>query len=429
MSETTNLGLPFIEASQAQKHVTHNEALLALDAVLQTGVIDRDLSTPPVSPTNGDAYIPAAGSTSDWAGNDLSIASWQDGAWQFYPPKIGWVVYVIDESIFTFWDGSEWVETGTAIEQLQNLSLLGVNTTADTGNKLAVSSDAVLFTHTGNGVQHKLNKNVANDTASVLFQTDWSGRAEIGTVGDDDFQFKVSPDGVSWNEAIHIDNNTGGVSFPNGVLQERRLPASVNEAGGTDWWGPGDHLTTSYHANSTLALVADRMYFAAFYVPRKLQLIGCFVSQSTASSTAGAVLRAGIFELGSPNSDNWDVGDRVADFGSQAADVAGNKVFDLATPQTIEPGWYLTALGVSGTNARTIYARWLTPALAQVFPYSSGGSARPRTAGPSAYLYENSCNSEITGGLPASWVKNPVSDITTTNHWVYQNVFPKWREI
>ena len=32
MSDTPLIGLPLIEASQAQKHVTHNEALLLLDA-------------------------------------------------------------------------------------------------------------------------------------------------------------------------------------------------------------------------------------------------------------------------------------------------------------------------------------------------------------------------------------------------------------
>ena len=33
MAETTRLALPLLEAAQAQKHVTHNEALRVLDAV------------------------------------------------------------------------------------------------------------------------------------------------------------------------------------------------------------------------------------------------------------------------------------------------------------------------------------------------------------------------------------------------------------
>ena len=35
MNETANLSLPYILASQAQKHVTHNEAIRALDCLVQ----------------------------------------------------------------------------------------------------------------------------------------------------------------------------------------------------------------------------------------------------------------------------------------------------------------------------------------------------------------------------------------------------------
>ncbi len=63
MVTSPNLLLPYILAAQAQKHVTHNEAIRALDAVVQIGVIDRGLTAPPVSPSNGDRYIVAVGGT------------------------------------------------------------------------------------------------------------------------------------------------------------------------------------------------------------------------------------------------------------------------------------------------------------------------------------------------------------------------------
>ena len=53
VDETPNLGLPYIMAAQSQKHVTHNEAIRALDAVVQLSVLDRDLSAPPGSPVEG----------------------------------------------------------------------------------------------------------------------------------------------------------------------------------------------------------------------------------------------------------------------------------------------------------------------------------------------------------------------------------------
>lgn len=54
MVTTPNLDLPYIAAAQAQKHVTHNEAIRALDAVVQLSVLDRSLTSPPGSPAEGE---------------------------------------------------------------------------------------------------------------------------------------------------------------------------------------------------------------------------------------------------------------------------------------------------------------------------------------------------------------------------------------
>ena len=74
---------------------------------------------------------------------------------------------------------------------------------------------ASLFNHAGAGHQHKINKNTASDTASLLFQTGFSGRAEFGTTGDDDWHVKVSADGSTWHEAIVVDKDTGDVGIQN----------------------------------------------------------------------------------------------------------------------------------------------------------------------------------------------------------------------
>lgn len=98
--------------------------------------------------------------------------------------------------------------------------LLGVNATADTTNRLSVAAPATLLNHDGNGHQLKLNKAAASDTASLLYQTGFSGRAEMGTTGDDDFHFKVSADGSTWKDAIVIDRSSGGVRLPNTGMRE-----------------------------------------------------------------------------------------------------------------------------------------------------------------------------------------------------------------
>ena len=108
MDTTPNLSLPYIAAAQAQKHVTHNEALRALDAVVQLMVLDKDLSAPPGSPAEGARYIVAASPTGAWAGQAGRIAAWQDGAWAFYAPREGWLAWVADEDGLYVWSGTAW---------------------------------------------------------------------------------------------------------------------------------------------------------------------------------------------------------------------------------------------------------------------------------------------------------------------------------
>lgn len=215
MSETPNLALPYIEAAQAQKHVTHNEALRSLDAIVQLSVIDRDLTTPPGDPANGDRYLVAAGAAGDWTGKDFQIAAWQDGVWVFHVPRAGWLCWVADEDLLLAWDGAEWRDAGTVMGGVAEAETFGINATANATNRLVVASPAVLLNHEGAGHQLKINKNLPADTASVLFQTGLSGRAEMGLAGSNDYSFKVSPDGGVWHDAITIDRTTGEVSFPN----------------------------------------------------------------------------------------------------------------------------------------------------------------------------------------------------------------------
>lgn len=116
MSDTTpNLLLPYVLAAQAQKHVTHNEALRVLDGLVQLSVLDRDLTTPPGSAAEGDRYIVAAGATGDWAGWDGSVALWTDASWLRLLPRTGWRAWVEDEEVILVYNGSGWGGTTPAV--------------------------------------------------------------------------------------------------------------------------------------------------------------------------------------------------------------------------------------------------------------------------------------------------------------------------
>lgn len=217
MEQSPNLVLPYIMPSQAQKHVTHNEAVRMLDALVQLAVLDRDLATPPAGPQEGDRYIVAPDSTGDWSGKDGEIAAWQDGAWAFFPPRTGWVAWIADDARLVAFDGVGWAAAGM---DATGAATFGINATADDTNRLAVAAAATLLNHEGAGHQLKINKLAPGDTASLLFQTNFSGRAEMGTAGVDDFNFKVSPDGTHWFEAITINRATGAVSLPRTPLRK-----------------------------------------------------------------------------------------------------------------------------------------------------------------------------------------------------------------
>lgn len=110
MPETTaHLALPFLMAAQAQKHVTQNEALRMLDAMVQLSVATRAAAAPPASPAEGARYIVASGATGVWTGWTNSVACWLDGAWMRFPPQPGWLAWVEDEAQVLVWTGAAWV--------------------------------------------------------------------------------------------------------------------------------------------------------------------------------------------------------------------------------------------------------------------------------------------------------------------------------
>lgn len=99
-------------------------------------------------------------------------------------------------------------------EDFARRELFGVAADADTTNRLSVTSPAVLFNRETDDIQTKLNKQAAGDTASFLFQTNFSGRAEFGLIGDDDFTIKVSPDNFSTSfNAVVFDKDNGNATF------------------------------------------------------------------------------------------------------------------------------------------------------------------------------------------------------------------------
>jgi len=212
MEQSANLQLPYITPSQAQKHVTHNEAIRSLDAIVQLSVVDRDLASPPGTPTDGDRFLVADAASGAWSGKDGKIAAWQDGAWAFWTPRPGWLAWVEDEERLLVFDGTDW--TDAAVHTVNPVPLVGVNAVSDATNRLSVRSPATLLDEETGDHRLTINKATVSDTASVVFQSGYSGRAEFGLAGDDDWHVKVSPDGSTWVDALTVSAATGRITLP-----------------------------------------------------------------------------------------------------------------------------------------------------------------------------------------------------------------------
>lgn len=222
MSDSANLSLPYLEAAQAQKHVTHNEALDALDALIHLSVKDRNRVGPPTEAQEGERYIVADGASGEWAGKDTMIAVFQAGGWVFHRPKTGWLAWVEAERLLMIWTGGRWADLFTALCAVNGLARLGIATKADDENPLAAKLNKALFTalsvgEGGSGdLRYTLNKETPDNVLSMLLQSGWGGRAEFGLIGGDDFMLRVSDDGAVWHDVLHVERTSGALNIRNG---------------------------------------------------------------------------------------------------------------------------------------------------------------------------------------------------------------------
>lgn len=186
---TANLGLDQVTPNQSNKTVTLNKINGVLDNIVQLSVLDKDLTTTPGSPSEGDRYIVAATATGVWAGNENNIAYYQAGTWNFYIPRTGFTAYIVDEDKFYYWNGSIWVDynlltdaektsllamiasgldglTAGEVTQLSAIDSVTINNTqwsylgnsdqgiatSDTVSYVSLTTDSIIESTPGNGV-------------------------------------------------------------------------------------------------------------------------------------------------------------------------------------------------------------------------------------------------------------------------------------
>ena len=235
---SARLALPYLAAGQMQKHVTLNEALTRLDALVQTAVLSCTTTTQPDDPDDGALWIlPAAATGPDWSTRpEGALMRAEGGGWTMVEAGDGLVVLVLDTDELMVRHGGNWVALGARLGEAQALTRLGVGTTADASSPFAARLNTALWTALdaasgGTGdLRLTLNKETAGDVLSLLFQSGYGGRAELGLVGDEDLRLKVSDDGAGWREAFAVDRATGRTTF---ALGASRRSVTVFAANGS----------------------------------------------------------------------------------------------------------------------------------------------------------------------------------------------------
>ena len=235
------LDLPFIMPSQAQKHVTHNEALRRLDVLVQAVVIDRDRSAPPARRSLGDRHIVGAGATAAWAGRAGEIALFDSDGWQFTAPRAGWRVHVLAEGETLTHDGSAWRAPRKARWRARNWAWAARHRTDQPPGRRRARGAAEPCRR-GPPAEDQQGRAGRYRQPSVSDRVFRPGRD--GAAGGDDFEVKVSDDGAIFRQAVVAEASTGLARFPQGArtaalevegdslrVTQPRTPGSASDSG------------------------------------------------------------------------------------------------------------------------------------------------------------------------------------------------------
>lgn len=116
-NQTPRLGLPQLVTAQAQKELTHNEALALIDALLHAAIEGVITAPPPLTASDaGKCWLVGEAPTGAFSGKAHWLAYWSGGSWRFVEPRDGMQVWHIgDKELHRFasgqWHGPDTVAT------------------------------------------------------------------------------------------------------------------------------------------------------------------------------------------------------------------------------------------------------------------------------------------------------------------------------
>jgi hypothetical protein len=237
---TPRLGLPYVVAAQAQKHIPINESLARLDGLVQLAVESRALAAQPASPVAGGVWILPGGTTGAvWAGQPAGVMMrFEAGAWEALAPAEGVLAWVKDENQVVAHDGSAWAPLSASFKSLTAAASPGL---ANTRMEIREEETTVLGATTSTAI-------VIPARAIVLAV---STRTTVAVTGATSYNCGVSGDASKFGGSLGVAKNANNV----GVI------------GPTAYYADTPVLLTAVGANFTAGKVRVAVHLLRFDAP------------------------------------------------------------------------------------------------------------------------------------------------------------------
>jgi hypothetical protein len=212
---TPRLGLPYVVAAQAQKHIPINESLARLDGLVQLAVESRSVSIQPASPASGAVWIAV------WAGPVAgTLMRFEAGAWEALTPAEGMLAWVKDENQMVVFDGATWVPLAATFR-----STIAAQTPNQANTRLEILEQEVTLSGAATATS------IAIPSRAIVLAV--STRTTAAITGAASYNCGVSGDASKFGGSLGVAKNSSNIGVVGPTAYYADTPVLLSAVGGS----------------------------------------------------------------------------------------------------------------------------------------------------------------------------------------------------
>lgn len=219
---TPRLGLPYVVAAQAQKHIPINESLARLDGLVQLAVESRSVSAQPTGPAAGGVWIlPASATGAAWAGQPAGgLMRFEAGAWEPLAPAEGVLAWVKDENQMVAFDGATWTPLSATFRATTVAQTPGLAST-----RLEILEQEVTLS----GASTATGIAIPNRAIVLAVST----RTTVAVTGAASYNCGVSGDASKFGGSLGVAKNSSNIGVVGPTAYYADTPVLISAVGGS----------------------------------------------------------------------------------------------------------------------------------------------------------------------------------------------------